>query len=416
MSCPRCGEVCRCDPDFRVALSKARSARPRFELDAGERATPVTLIDPEAYDASEETFSASLESCASPAPRFVLEVEQAETESELQSAGPCPPELSEEHVDGEPQPPVVNPSAETETAPATEQTDVPELPAGVAAGPESWKDEVAARLNSYRARRKPKPPRYPSLRLKFDSPEQRTYARVEGTTPAPLQDNLAPAECEPQEPLEPPVPEPRFVQPVETARIIEFPRSLYAPTTPTYELAEPVIEAPRILEVPDLAPPPPALGGISLPAEEKEPERRPGFEIPLQTPPLSRRVFAMFIDTVIVGVAATLFAYIVIKIGGAITFSLPIAETFAAVLAIMMGGYQYLLLTYSGSTPGLRLANLRLTRFDGSPVPRRLRQWRVLASMLSAVSLGLGFAWSYLDEDALCWHDRITRTYLAPLA
>ena len=26
----------------------------------------------------------------------------------------------------------------------------------------------------------------------------------------------------------------------------------------------------------------------------------------------------------------------------------------------------------------------------------------------------MGFAWVFLDEDALCWHDRITHTYLAP--
>jgi hypothetical protein len=26
----------------------------------------------------------------------------------------------------------------------------------------------------------------------------------------------------------------------------------------------------------------------------------------------------------------------------------------------------------------------------------------------------MGYAWVFLDEDALCWHDRITHTYLAP--
>jgi len=43
-----------------------------------------------------------------------------------------------------------------------------------------------------------------------------------------------------------------------------------------------------------------------------------------------------------------------------------------------------------------------------------LRRWRVLASWLSGVSLGMGYAWVLLDEDGLCWHDRITHTYLAP--
>jgi len=72
------------------------------------------------------------------------------------------------------------------------------------------------------------------------------------------------------------------------------------------------------------------------------------------------------------------------------------------------------LLVYSGATPGLKLAKLELQRFDGDPVPRVMRRWRVLASVLSGISLGLGYAWCLLDEDELCWHDRITRTYMAP--
>jgi hypothetical protein len=28
--------------------------------------------------------------------------------------------------------------------------------------------------------------------------------------------------------------------------------------------------------------------------------------------------------------------------------------------------------------------------------------------------LGMGYLWVFLDEDSLCWHDRITHTYLAP--
>src|SRR5580700_2664240 len=32
----------------------------------------------------------------------------------------------------------------------------------------AWRMEVAARLNRYKSRRKPRPPRYPSLRLRFE--------------------------------------------------------------------------------------------------------------------------------------------------------------------------------------------------------------------------------------------------------
>src|SRR5271163_2788986 len=36
----------------------------------------------------------------------------------------------------------------------------------------AWRQEVAARLNRYHSRRKPRPPRYPSLRLRFEKEEQ----------------------------------------------------------------------------------------------------------------------------------------------------------------------------------------------------------------------------------------------------
>jgi len=57
---------------------------------------------------------------------------------------------------------------------------------------------------------------------------------------------------------------------------------------------------------------------------------------------------------------------------------------------------------------------LKISRFDGGPASKNLRRWRVVASALSFVSLGLGYVWTFLDEDQLSWHDRITKTHLAP--
>ena len=59
------------------------------------------------------------------------------------------------------------------------------------------------------------------------------------------------------------------------------------------QLAEPVSDVPRILEVPDIAPAAPALGGITIEAAERQqPERRPGIDLPLQTASLQRRMAA----------------------------------------------------------------------------------------------------------------------------
>jgi uncharacterized RDD family membrane protein YckC len=169
------------------------------------------------------------------------------------------------------------------------------------------------------------------------------------------------------------------------------------------------------LEVPEVAGPPPVLGGILIePTEPMPEEKRPGFEIPLQAASLSRRMVAAGIDAVLVLMACGLFGYVFFRITKTIPPLQVSTQMLAVLAATLWSTYQFLLLFFAGSTPGLRIAKLQLSRFDGDPVPRRLRRWRLLASMLSGISLGLGYAWCFLDEDQLCWHDRITRTYIAP--
>jgi uncharacterized RDD family membrane protein YckC len=217
----------------------------------------------------------------------------------------------------------------------------------------------------------------------------------------------------PSRPAQTSVPSPSI--PDTSAKIIEFPRSNAEPK-PLDELAEPVLDRPRILEAPEPSPPPPALGGIIIePVPEPMNDRRPGFEIPLQGAPMKRRLAAGGIDAAVVLSVLAGSAYLFTIL--AFIPSLRQALT-ASVLSIWLcwSIYQYLMLVYTGSTPGLRLMKLQLRKFDDSPVPRALRRWRVLASILSGVSLGLGYAWCFLDEDQLCWHDRITRTYMAPTA
>jgi uncharacterized RDD family membrane protein YckC len=156
------------------------------------------------------------------------------------------------------------------------------------------------------------------------------------------------------------------------------------------------------------------MGGILIePVDEPEPERRAGFDMPLQSAPLSRRLAAGGTDALVVATAIAIFEWVVIRVAGPVTFRAS-GELAIGLLALLWPAYQYCLLVFSGTTPGLRLSRLAVTRFDGTPAPRKLRRWRVLASLLSCVSLGLGYAWCFLDEDQLSWHDRITRTHLAP--
>lgn len=294
----------------------------------------------------------------------------------------------------------------------------------------AWRDEVAERLNRYRSRRKPPPPRYPSLSLRFE-PEQspRELSLLsDDSFPADAPTLEKRSDCEvvrgatavkPTSPDAEQAASP-FVQTgrpaYSRAKIIEFPRSAASdpPRAPLDELAEPVIEHPRILEAPEIVPAP-ALGGITIDTEaRKEIEKQPGIDYPLQSAPLARRIIAATLDWMIIAAASVLFAFIFWKIAAVQPPRFQMLGLVFGIPCLLWAAYQYLFIVYSGSTPGLRLAGLDVASFDGSRPNRRRRRWRVLASYLSATSLGMGYAWLFLDEDALCWHDRITHTYLAP--
>jgi uncharacterized RDD family membrane protein YckC len=201
--------------------------------------------------------------------------------------------------------------------------------------------------------------------------------------------------------------------PLPTAKIIEFPRFAWAPPPPPPDqLAEPIGEQLRILEVPEFQPPPPALGGITIEPVPAEPlEKQLGIDIPLQIAPLERRLAAAAIDGLLIASASALFGFIFWKIAAVRPPQVQLLSLGSGMLAVFWALYQYLLIVYSGSTPGLRAAGLELTRFDGTGTSRSSRRWRILAAYLSALSLGMGYAWVFLDEDGLCWHDRITRTH-----
>src|SRR6266699_4742281 len=392
----------------------------RFEPGEQEETTPrrSLLVDPEAYDASEQEFSASLDELSRP--RFVVKQGQAisgETQSSLlePSATTAPPAKPHQSYDREADQ-KLNSSGDRDTGEAiTPEIATPPFQADLLgqAGLSSWRDEVAAKLTNYRARRRPREPRYPSMRLKFgpSDPSAVTLARrqsvaLESSICSDAVVTTAPALS---------YPEPALPQGEPSAKIIEFPRSPGNSQNLFDELAEPVFERPRILEAPELVTPAPALGGILLEAAvEPADERRPGFEVPLQPAPMIRRVLAVTTDALLVITAFAAFAYIFLKVTPAMPPLTQAAGISTVLLGLFWTGYQYLLLVHAGATPGLKLAKLELSRFDGSSVPRTIRRWRVLASVLSGVSVGLGYAWCFLDEDQLCWHDRITRTYMAP--
>ena len=331
--------------------------------------------------------------------------------------------------------PEPHPSAESEES--TLEAEISALDCGEVSDqdPDAWRGELSARLNRYRARRKIRPPRYPSLSLQFEptlqaTPRNDTQEQTQQHHPYEVVSDQALAlnEMQPGPPLAgndileplPPTANTRVAHPAAiqpTAKIIEFPRFAWGPPEPLDDqLAEPVGTVPRILDVPESAPAPPALGGITIePVEREAMERRPGIDVPLQSASLVRRIAASAFDWMIVGMAAALFGVIFWKVAGTRPPKFQLLGLAAGIPVMLWFAYQYLFVVYGGTTPGLHVAGLKIARFDGSETSRSKRRSRALASLLSAISLGMGYAWVFLDEDVLCWHDRITHTYLAPM-
>jgi uncharacterized RDD family membrane protein YckC len=318
-------------------------------------------------------------------------------------------------------------TAATETA-ASEPNVCPSVDPGVHPNADSWRAEVAARLERYRIRRKPRTPRYPSLLLPFDAPESWSRpAPPTGSVPVAT----APARDEPDfafdinvEPMAvaPSLSEPRRTSPQsqepgpeQSAKVIEFPRSAVIPVFSHSELADPILDRPRIVEVPEILPPPPALGGMLMePAYQEPADRRAGADFPAASASIARRALAALVDGLVLATALAAFTAIFLRLNPSmnpVRGPLPtLAGALGVVAVLLWMAYEFLFVVYTGSTPGLRAARLRLAAFDGSPLNRPLRRWRVLASFLSAFSAGLGYLWCALDQDGLCWHDRITRT------
>jgi uncharacterized RDD family membrane protein YckC len=266
---------------------------------------------------------------------------------------------------------------------------------------ELWRQEVTSRVDAFCARRgRKRGPRAPSLSLDFERAARATVA-AHYAVPEP---QVEPTPALPSEP--------------EPNNIIQFPRmrepALPDPEPVPYveELAAPIIETPRILDAEE--PSGLLFGGEGRPAItlESAPEPEPQDDaVPVgESASLSRRILAAAIDCTLVAIAVSVFAIIFLHIAGALPRSRGVLLSAVAIPAVLWAMYQYLFLVHAASTPGMRLAGLRLVTFDDQPVRRTLRRWRAIAIMVSGMALGLGFLWACIDDHGLCWHDRITRT------
>ncbi len=149
---------------------------------------------------------------------------------------------------------------------------------------------------------------------------------------------------------------------------------------------------------------------LEFPETPTVPNLQPSVDFPVA--PVADRARAALADAALVAIG-----YVLLFAAG----YLPAADLPAgrwtllaalAGLAVLPPLYLFLFLVFTGLTPGMRLAGLRLVDFNGRPASAARRLGRVLATVASAGSFFLGFLWALFDEERLTWHDRMSETCL----
>jgi len=158
---------------------------------------------------------------------------------------------------------------------------------------------------------------------------------------------------------------------------------------------------------------------VSVPADsaEKGQNPLPPSYLPMHEglhaiAPLEERKLAALIDGACLAFACGGFLALFGSLGGQFTLSKLSVAVYSASFAIVYLQYFFLFTVFGGTTPGMMLRGLRVTALSGDePSPRQLLL-RAAGYVLSAGTFFLGFFWALWDEDALTWHDRMSRTYL----
>ena len=219
-----------------------------------------------------------------------------------------------------------------------------------------------------------------------------------------------------------PEPEP-FVdttpRPRPKRKVIAFPKHLSVAPETVYRLADPVTsEVPRILDVPEeleAIPTTPFLDGLEFDVANAgaESRDREHVELPFSAVSVAQRVFAGAIDVAVVSIGVAVFAAVAFQTLSRPAVTKPLVMGVVVSAGLLWSVYQYLFLVHAGKTIGMMAARTRLRTFKGRPPTVRQRRNRVLGFYLSALSLGMGLLWVFVDVDRLCWHDRLSQTYLA---
>jgi uncharacterized RDD family membrane protein YckC len=238
----------------------------------------------------------------------------------------------------------------------------------------TWRGELSQRLQTYRSRKRKIAPNLAQSKLPFEE--------LAAATPTRASVSVAEAS---------PVADDDFSFTIAIGR-----------NAATREEARMVIDV--------SLPPSPETGFAATPAIDERSEQSGLYPVAS----IEERRIAGLIDA-----GCLLFAYggfltLFGSLGGQFTLSKLSAAVCVATFVIVYLQYFALFTVFGGTTPGMMMRGLQVVSFSGEPPAPRQMLWRSVGYMLSAGTFFMGFLWALWDEDALTWHDRLSRTYLCP--
>jgi uncharacterized RDD family membrane protein YckC len=127
---------------------------------------------------------------------------------------------------------------------------------------------------------------------------------------------------------------------------------------------------------------------------------------------LDQRRSAGLIDTACLAFAYGAFLTLFGSLGGHFTFTKLNTAVYFFTFAFVYLQYFGLFTIFGGTTPGMMIRGLQVATFSGEEPALQHLLMRALGYLLSAGTIFLGFLWALWDEDALTWHDRLSKTYL----
>jgi uncharacterized RDD family membrane protein YckC len=135
-------------------------------------------------------------------------------------------------------------------------------------------------------------------------------------------------------------------------------------------------------------------------------------ESPVATP--RHRMIAAMFDGSLIALAYGIILLVFHKMGGEFPTDRRGLLVFAAMLLVVCLLYGLVWAVAGRDTAGMRFVHLRLTTFDGNAPEWKQRVRRCLATCFSICCLGMGVAWSLLEEESLCWQDHMSHTFPTP--